>query len=198
MSRLKLFQQIGQGSQKFGTWYKEIYKQAKRCDWSAYNVETAARDAIMYQTSDQKLRKRILANNMSYDETVAWGQSHEESGRKALLVEETTNRSEDKVRRLEVKLGKLQAKQKAEARLALAPDTLKTKPVLVKNVQNAMHASRQDTSLVHLYAQAPASSPRQGLGRVSTRRRRSKLERWMQILRRAQPRRSQTPRVLAA
>ena len=52
----------------------------------------------MYQTTDQKLRKRILAQNMSYQDTVAWGQSPEESDRKATLVEETTDRSEDKVR----------------------------------------------------------------------------------------------------
>ena len=32
MSRLKLFQQMGQGSQKFGAWQKEVYKQAKRWD----------------------------------------------------------------------------------------------------------------------------------------------------------------------
>ena len=34
MSRLKLFQQMGQGTQQFALWYKEVYKQAKRCDWS--------------------------------------------------------------------------------------------------------------------------------------------------------------------
>ena len=112
MARLKLFQQMGQGTQKFGPWYKEVFKQAKRCDWSTYNAEEAARDAIMYQTSDQKLRKRILAQNMTYQETIDWGQSHEESDRKAQLVTETTDR-EDKVRRLETQLGKLQAKQKA-------------------------------------------------------------------------------------
>jgi hypothetical protein len=51
---------------------------------------------------------------MSYDDTVAWGQSHEESDRKAQVVLQTANKSDDKVRRLEEKLGKLQAKQKAE------------------------------------------------------------------------------------
>ena len=113
MSRLRLFQQMGQGSQKFGAWQKEIYKQAKRCDWSNYGTEDAARDAILYQTSDQKLRKRILANNLSYEDTVAWGQYNEEAGRKAQLVAETTDRSEDKVRRLEEKLTKLQSQQRA-------------------------------------------------------------------------------------
>ena len=75
MSRLRLFQQMGQGSQKFGAWQKEIYKQAKRCDWSNYGIEDAVRDAMLYQTSDQKLRKRILANNLSYEDTVSYGAS---------------------------------------------------------------------------------------------------------------------------
>ena len=64
----------------------------------------------MYQTSDQKLRKRILAQNMSYQDTIAWGQSHEESDRKAQLVIQSTG-MEDKVRRLETQLEKLQGKQ---------------------------------------------------------------------------------------
>ena len=116
MSRLKLFQQMGQGSQKFGAWQKEVYKQAKRCTWTNYGIQDAARDAILYQTTDQRLRKRILANNLSYEDTVTWGQSNEEATRKAQLVEETTGRSEDKVRRLEEKLTKLQSQQRTAHR----------------------------------------------------------------------------------
>merc|ERR1711867_80930 len=92
MSRLKLFQQMGQGNQKFASWHKEILKQAKRCNWNNYGVEDAARDAILYQTTDQKLRKKILASNLSYQDTVHWGQSNEEAIRKAHLVEETTDK----------------------------------------------------------------------------------------------------------
>ena len=32
LSRLSLFQQMAQGSQKFASWHKEIFKQAKRCN----------------------------------------------------------------------------------------------------------------------------------------------------------------------
>ena len=114
MSRLKLFQQMAQGNQKFASWHKEILKQAKRCNWSNYGVEDAARDAILYQTTDQKLRKKILASNLSYQDTVHWGQSNEEATRKAHLVEETTDKSEDRVRRLEQKLARLQGQHTAE------------------------------------------------------------------------------------
>ena len=49
---------------------KEIMKQAKRCDWSEYDDKAAARDAILYQTDDQTIRKKILAENLSYEQTV--------------------------------------------------------------------------------------------------------------------------------
>ena len=116
MSRLKLFQQMAQGSQKFASWHKEILKQAKRCNWSNYGVEDAARDAILYQTTDQKLMKKILASNLSYQDTVHLGQSNEEATRKAHLVEETTDKSEDRVRRLEQKLARLQGQHTADKR----------------------------------------------------------------------------------
>ena len=90
MSRLKLFQQMEQGTKKFESWAREIYKQAQRCDWTDYNTDGAARDAILYQTSDCKLRKKILADNLSFKDTVAWGRAHEESNRKAKVVEETS------------------------------------------------------------------------------------------------------------
>ena len=41
-----------QGSQKFAVCHKEVYKQAKHCDCSVYVVEDAARDAILYHTTD--------------------------------------------------------------------------------------------------------------------------------------------------
>ena len=44
---------------------------------------------------------------------MALGQYNEEAGRKAQLVAETTDRSEDKVWRLEEKLTKLQSQQRA-------------------------------------------------------------------------------------
>ena len=53
MSRLKLFQQMEQGSQKFESWTREIYEQSQRCDWSEYNTETAVKDAILYQAQEE-------------------------------------------------------------------------------------------------------------------------------------------------
>ena len=60
MSRLKLLQQLPQEDSKFDDWSKEIMKEAHRCDWTGYDEKTAARNAIIFQTSDPKLRKKIL------------------------------------------------------------------------------------------------------------------------------------------
>ena len=40
---------------------KKMKEQSDKCDFRGYTSETAARDAIMYQTSNNKLRKKILA-----------------------------------------------------------------------------------------------------------------------------------------
>ena len=87
MSRLKLFQQMPQGQQAFGEWSQEIFKQAKRCDWDGYDSPKAARDAILYQTKDSRLRKKILAENLTFEQTVQWGRTNEASSKKAKDVE---------------------------------------------------------------------------------------------------------------
>ena len=80
MSRLKLFQQMGQGEQQFSSWAQKVLKQAKRCTWQGYDEQWAARDAILYQTTDSKLRKKILAENLSFDDTVMWGMTNQQEG----------------------------------------------------------------------------------------------------------------------
>jgi hypothetical protein len=114
MSRLKLSQQMEQGSQKFESWTREIFKQSQRCDWTGYNAEEAARDAILYHTTDNKLRKNILADNMSYKDTITWGRAHEESSRKAKVVEDTSTKHDSRVRKLEEKLGRLETRDKRD------------------------------------------------------------------------------------
>ena len=71
-SRLKLFQQMAQGDQQFFAWAQEVLKQARRCTWQGYDEKAGARDAILYQTTDAKLRKKILAENLNYEDTVTW------------------------------------------------------------------------------------------------------------------------------
>ena len=112
MARLKLFQQMPQQGKTFAIWGAEVVKQARRVDWTAYGDKEAARDAILFQTSDTKLRKKILAENLDLERTIEWGKATESSGRKARQVEETTNTNLDKtkIRKLEEQLCRLQVK----------------------------------------------------------------------------------------
>jgi hypothetical protein len=109
MSRLKLFQQMAQGEQQFSTWAQEVLKQAKRCTWQGYDEKWAARDAILYQTTDSKLRKKILAENLGFDDTVTWGMTNQQSGRKSKQLAEVTGAGENRIQRLEEQLCRLQA-----------------------------------------------------------------------------------------
>ena len=52
-----------------------------------------------------------MAENLSYEQTVKWGMTHESSSKKAKQVEETTN-GEQKIRRLEEKVSRLQTDEK--------------------------------------------------------------------------------------
>ena len=109
MSRLKLFQQMAQGEQRFGTWAQEVLKQAKRCTWQDYDEKWAARDAILYQTTYAKLRKKILAENLIFEDTVTWGRTNQQSGRKSKQLAEVTGAGGDRIQRLEEQLCRLQA-----------------------------------------------------------------------------------------
>ena len=111
MSRFKLFQQMAQDARKFDPWAKEVLKQAERCDWSKYGAQEAARDAVLYQTSDTRLRKKILAENLDWEKTYTLGLVQETSGKQSEVVEKTTggNSEDANVRRLEEKLRRLQS-----------------------------------------------------------------------------------------
>ena len=53
---------------------------------------------ILFQTSDEKLRKKILVENLNYDHMVQWGNTHKRSGKQAKQVEQTGSRADQEVR----------------------------------------------------------------------------------------------------
>ena len=79
----KLFNGHSQGGQSFESWHMEVHKAAKLIDWTGYNAETAAVDAIITQTSSAKLQQRALQENPSYQELVDLGISQEQAKKKA-------------------------------------------------------------------------------------------------------------------
>ena len=65
-----------------------VYKAAKLIDWTWYNAETAAVDAIISQTSSAKLQQKVLQENPKYLELVDLGISQEQAKKKATKLPE--------------------------------------------------------------------------------------------------------------
>ena len=79
----KLFTRISQRSRNFDSWYKEVYEAAKRIYWTDYGAETATVDALIMQTSSQKLQQKAIQENPKYNEMVDLGISMEQAMKKA-------------------------------------------------------------------------------------------------------------------
>ena len=79
----KLFTRMNQGGKTFESWYKEVYEAAKRIDWTGYGAETATVDALIMQTSSQKLQQKAIQENPKYNEMVDLGISMEQAKKKA-------------------------------------------------------------------------------------------------------------------
>ena len=82
----KLFNGHPQGNQSFESWHMEIFKASKLIDWTGYNAETAAVDAIITQTSSNKLQQKAIQENPSYAELVDLGISQEQARKKAIKL----------------------------------------------------------------------------------------------------------------
>merc|ERR1719206_434242 len=82
-ARYKLFQAMPQDGQSFDSWVQLVVEQAKRCDWVGYDEDKAARDAILYQMDDRKLKKKIIAEDTSLQEVIKMGIANEQAGKAA-------------------------------------------------------------------------------------------------------------------
>ena len=101
ISRHKLFTRMGQGEKDFAVWYPLIKEQALRCNFTDYNAETAARDAILFQTSNKKLQRDILSKDLDFQATIKAGLALEQS--KAKQESLVDRKLEDDVRAVSLK-----------------------------------------------------------------------------------------------
>ena len=118
MQRYRLFRQMPQGEESFNVWWKTIKEQSDKCTWEGYNRDSAAKDAIIFQTSSQKLRKKCLAEDLSFEDAVKAGLALENSEKKAAKMtrgekSEEVRRLEEQVRRLKFGDGKDRASKKS-------------------------------------------------------------------------------------
>ena len=83
MAKYKLFMGLPQEGESFSTWWTQIQEQADKCDFAGYDAKMAARDAILFQTSNNKLRKRVLAEDCDLAAVIKLGLAMEHSESKA-------------------------------------------------------------------------------------------------------------------
>ena len=60
----------------------ETKEQAEQCVRTGYIVKTAARDAILHQTDDKNLIKKITSKYLSFSDTVKYSLAMEQGARK--------------------------------------------------------------------------------------------------------------------
>ena len=114
-ARFKLFTKMPQGGLPFAEWYPKVKDQADRCIWANYDAKQAARDALLFQTDNSKLQKKVIAEELDYDHVVKYGLAFEQGEKKVEQMraqtkgvreeQERVSRLETKVRQLEFKKG---------------------------------------------------------------------------------------------
>ena len=108
-ARFKLMQKMPQSDSCFAEWYPRVKEQAERCTWLGYDGSMAARDAILLQTQDKKLQQKILAEDLSYADTVKYGLALEQGRKKVEEINTSRHKHEDtRVARLEEQVRRLQ------------------------------------------------------------------------------------------
>ena len=109
-ARFKLFQQMPQSGAHFADWYVKLREQSDRCLWTGYDAKMAARDAILFQTDDQKLQRKVIAEDLNFDDTVKYGLALEQGARKVEEMRGASNKKEnDRVAALEEQVRMLTA-----------------------------------------------------------------------------------------
>ena len=82
-ARFKLFQEMPQDGRGFREWSQLVVEQANRCDWTNYDRSMAARDAILFQMEDKKLRRKVIAEDPALTEVIKLGIANEQAVRVA-------------------------------------------------------------------------------------------------------------------
>ena len=94
-ARFKLFQQMPQSGRPMSKWFPEIKEQADRCDWTSYGSKEAARDSILFQCDDKKLMRKIMAEDLNFDDTVTIALAMEQGSKKVEEIRGKGLRKED-------------------------------------------------------------------------------------------------------
>ena len=112
-ARFKLFTKMSQGGLPFAEWYPKVKDQADRCIWANYDAKQAARDALLFQTDNSKLQKKVIAEELDYDHVVKYGLAFEQGEKKVEQMRAQTKgvrEEQERVSRLETKVRQVESK----------------------------------------------------------------------------------------
>ena len=107
MARFRLMREMPQAGEVFSVWWPKVKEQADRCIWTGYDRKLAASDAILQQCDDKKLQKRIIAENLSFEDIIKTGVALEQGSKKVDRMHK--HNKEDRVSQLEEQVRALQA-----------------------------------------------------------------------------------------
>ena len=105
-----------QGDRSFGEWYPGVLEAAQRINWADYNSEMAAKNVMIFNCASEKLRKKAIAENLSYNDFIKTALAMENSetktksmaageGIRSITTEEEVRKLKDQVRKLQGKPG---------------------------------------------------------------------------------------------
>ena len=109
VQRNMLLTRYPQGSKSFEKWSVEVSNAAKLIDYSNYDWKMAVVDAIVLQTSNEKLREKALFGNVTYDRLMSLGVAKEQSEKGSALLSGNKIKEEE-VAKLQESLKKQQLK----------------------------------------------------------------------------------------
>ena len=123
MARFKLMREMSQNGKQFSDWWPAVKEQAERCVWEGYDSKTAASDAILQQCDNLKLQKKIISENLSFEDIIKHGVAMEPGEKKVSRVnKEGVDKTDDRVAQLEEQVRALQtgrgSKEARNVRLA--------------------------------------------------------------------------------
>ena len=116
-ARFKLFTKMPQGGLSFAEWYPKVRDQAERCIWANYNAKQAARDALLFQTDSAKLQKKVIAEELDYDNVVKYGLAFEQGEKKVEQMRSQAGgvrQEQERVARLEGKVKQLELQKRGK------------------------------------------------------------------------------------
>ena len=82
-----------------------------KCDFTGYTSNKAVRDAIMLQTSNERLRRKLLAEDSDLDEAIKTGLAVESAAKNSRVISSgSRNEDGEELRRLRKENSRLKAR----------------------------------------------------------------------------------------